>query len=157
MDVRIETIDAFDIITSFAIGPYPTSAPQAWDQFFAWLGKQNEIQPKQLIGFGLDDPFCTPEHLIRYVAGATFEGSAKSSPEEKIHLMQIKGGTYGIYTMKGPYHNMPQAFAKLKNEWLPSTDHQVDFSRPLLEVYLNDPSKVSEDEYLTDLHLPLLS
>ena len=71
--------------------------------------------------------------------------------------MLIKGGIYGIYTMKGPYHNMPQAFAKLKNEWLPSTDHQVDVSRPWLEVYLNDPSKVSEDEYLTDLHLPLLS
>ena len=49
MDVRLETLEAFDIITSFAIGPYPTSAPQAWEQLFTWLGKQNEVQPKQLI------------------------------------------------------------------------------------------------------------
>ncbi len=157
MDVRVETLEPLEIISSFSLGPYPTSSPIAWEQFFAWLGAQDDVHPKQLIGFGMDDPFCTPEHLIRYVAGATFEGNANNLPEDKVHLMKIKGGTYGIYTMKGPYQNMPEAFAKLKNEWLATTDHQLDLSRPFLEVYLNDPSKISEDEYLTDLHLPLLS
>jgi len=155
MDVRIETLEAMEIITSFALGPYPESAPKAWDQLFAWLGKNSDISSKQLLGFGMDDPYCTPQHLIRYVAATTFDGTAQQIPDENIYPMQLKGGKYAIYTMKGPYQQMPEAFAKLKNEWLPSTKNQFDFSRPFLEIYLNDPTKVKEEDYLTDLHIPL--
>ncbi len=156
MDVRIKTLEPTEIITSFALGPYPESAPKAWDQLFAWLGQSSEISPKQLMGFGMDDPNCTPQHLIRYVAAMSYEGTAQKVPEKNIYPMQLKGGKYAIYTMKGPYQKMPEIFAKLKEEWLPSTQYQLDFYRPFLEIYLNDPTQTKEEDYLTDLHLPLL-
>lgn len=63
MEVRIETLEAFSIIYSAGIGPYPQSAPEAWDQLFSGLKKLKDITPKQIIGFGMDDPFLTPPPL----------------------------------------------------------------------------------------------
>lgn len=156
MDVRIETLPTFDLITSFALGPYPSSAPKAWDQLWAHLKQQTAITPQQMIGFGLDSPTCTPEHLLRYVAASTYNGTAEAVPEHQIYPMTIKAGKYAIYTMQGPYQNMPTYFEKLMHEWLPSTDHQLDISRPFLEIYLNNPFETEEKDYLTDLHIPLL-
>jgi DNA gyrase inhibitor GyrI len=50
---------------------------------------------------------------------------------------------------------MPAQFAKLRNEWLPTSTEELDCSRPWLEIYLNDPFEVPEEDYLTDLYLPL--
>ncbi len=155
MDVRIETLEAFNIIYSAGLGPYPQSAPKAWDQLFSGLKNLKDITPKQIIGFGMDDPFLTPAPLTRYVAGTTYDGDFKDTPDLNLHKMEIKSGKYAIHTMKGPYHNMPAKFAKLRNEWLANSNEELDCSRPWIEIYLNDPFQVPEDQYLTDLHLPL--
>ncbi len=155
MDVRIENLPAFELITSVALGPYPLSAPKAWEQLWAHLKEQTDLTPKQMIGFGMDDPACTPEHLTRYIAASTYNGTAKAVPEKHIHSMNIKAGKYAIYTMQGAYQNMPTHFAKLTTEWLPTTDHQLDITRPFLEIYLNNPFETEEKDYLTDLHIPL--
>lgn len=155
MDVRIETLEALKLISSVGLGAYPQSAPKAWDQLFTGLKKLEGITPKQMIGFGMDDPTLTPMPLTRYVASTTFDGEFKEETDLNLFQMEIKAGKYAIYTMKGPYHNMPVEFAKLKNEWLPGSNETLDCSRPFLEIYLNDPFEVPEEEYLTDLHLPL--
>lgn len=155
MDVRIETLEALNLISSVELGPYPQSAPKAWDQLFTELKKLEGIIPKQLIGFGMDDPFLTPAPLTRYIASTTYEGEFNEQPDLNLFKMEIKAGKYAIYTMKGPYHNMPSEFAKLRNEWLPASNEELDCTRPWLEIYLNDPFEVPEEDYLTDLHIPL--
>lgn len=155
MDIRIETLETFNLICSAGLGPYPQSAPQAWDQLFTSLKKLKDITPKQLIGFGMDDPFLTPAQLTRYVATAAYEGEFDEQPDLNLFKMEIKAGKYAIYTMKGPYQNMPVEFAKMRNEWLAGSNEELDCSRPWLEIYLNDPFEVPEEEYLTDLHIPL--
>lgn len=155
MEVRIENLEAFNIIYAVGLGPYLQSAPKAWDQLFSGLKNLEGITPKQIIDFGMDDPFITPGPLTRYVASTTYEGNFEDNPDLNLFKMEIKTGKYAIHTMKGPYNNMPAEFAKLRNEWLPSSNEELDCTRPLLEIYLNDPFAIPEEEYLTDLHIPL--
>ena len=156
MKVRIETIDPFELLTTRKTGPYHLSAPAAWTRLFTWLQANTHITPLELVGFGLDDPFETKEDLIRYVAGVKFQGEPGDSLEEDITPLSITGGRYAVHTMKGPYQQMPERFRALKTTWLETTDHQLDETRPFLEIYLNDPYNVKEEDYLTDLHLPIV-
>lgn len=155
MDIRVETLSPLDIICSVSLGSYPHSAPKAWEQLFTALKDIDDISPKQMIGFGMDDPFTTPEPLIRYVAAISYEGDSLLASDGPLHKMKLAGGKYAVYTMQGSYQNMPDIFAKLKNEWLPDSGYCLDFTRPFLEIYLNDPCEVEEKDYLTDLHLPI--
>ncbi len=155
MEVRIETLDPFTLLTTETTGPYHLSAPEAWTRLFTWLGENQQVKPVQLVGFGRDDPFKTTPELIHYVAGVKYEGTAKDDPARDIKQLHITGGKYAIHTLQGPYLQMPDCFARLKNEWIKNTEHEVDDERPLLEIYLNDPFEVSEEDYLTDIHLPL--
>lgn len=155
MDVRIEDVGPLPLIFTVGLGPYAITAPKAWEALFSELQKQDQIHPKQMIGFGMDDPTITPAPLTRYVAATTFDGDYKETPESKLHKMEIKAGKYAIYTMKGAYKNMPDVFAKLRTEWLPNSNEDLDCTRPWLEIYLNNPFEVPEEEYLTDLHIPL--
>jgi DNA gyrase inhibitor GyrI len=57
--------------------------------------------------------------------------------------------------MKGPYKDMPQHFMEMHEAWLPSSDKVPDYSRPFLEIYLNNPNEVGMENALTDLCLPI--
>jgi len=155
LDVRIEKLGPLTLAYAVGLGPYHISAPKTWDALFAGLQKQDQIQPQQMIGFGMDDPTLTPPALTRYVAATTYEGDFIETPESSLNQMEIKAGKYAIHTMKGPYKNMPDVFAKLRTEWLANSNEELDCSRPWLEIYLNNPFEVEEKDYLTDLHIPL--
>ena len=55
---------------------------------------------------------------------------------------------------KGPYESMGQAYAKL-NEHI--TKNGLSYAGPMMDLYLNDPNKVSRDEVMTEIQAPIRS
>jgi AraC family transcriptional regulator len=74
---------------------------------------------------------------------------------QSMGLLTLDGGRYAIYRMQGPYQSMPDHFMKLHEDWLPNSGKVADYSRPFLEIYLNNPNEVGIENALTDLCLPI--
>ena len=156
MDVRIETRPDVDVVYTYALGPYPESAPKAWQALCAWQVKNNLLEKSvQGIGFGMDHPATKPAKLIRYVAAIELSEGARQDEAANIDVMTIPGGVYAVHCMRGAYSNMSATFQRLQTEWLPASGRAIDYSRPFLEIYLNDPGKVAEADLQTDICLPL--
>jgi len=155
MDIRIETLAPFDCLARMGRGPYPESAPAAWAELSAYVGKAG-LMPHAAIGFGLD-PICgTPPGMLRYLACvAVEEAQIPETLPAHIHRRHVPGGRYAIHRMIGPYQRMPQLFKAMHEEWYPQSGELLDFMRPFLEIYVNDPGSVPPEEYITDLCLPL--
>lgn len=160
MEIRIEELSAREVIYAKEIGPYSEKAKQAWNTLWEWYFCSSAKPPVQsCVGYGLDSPRLIPSHMLRYFACLEFENGqgeidASSLPETMGKLV-LAGGRYAIHRMKGNYQDMPDNFAKMHEEWLPQSGEIPDYSRPFLEIYLNNPNEVGIENALTDLCLPI--
>lgn len=160
MDIRIEELAPRTVIYSLEVGPYGEKAKQAWNRLWEWYFCLNDKPAmKSCVGYGLDSPRIIPAHMLRYYACMELEADSIESlkgklPDNMGHLT-VSGGRYAIYQMKGAYQDMPQHFMKMHEEWLPNSGKVPDYSRPFLEIYLNNPNEVGMENALTDLCLPI--
>lgn len=160
MDIRIEELSPRNVIYCLEIGPYPEKAPKAWNTLWDWYcGLTNPPALKSSVGYGLDSPRIIPIDMLRYYACAELDTDAITALEKDLPAsmgrLTVPGGRYAIYQMKGPYKDMPQHFMNMHEEWLPSSGKVPDYSRPFLEIYLNNPNEVGMENALTDLCLPI--
>lgn len=155
MEIRIETLEPMTCLARMRCGPYQEFAPLAWSDLSAYI-REAGLMPHAAIGFGLDPINITPPALLRYLACvAVEEAQIPETLPTHIHRRRIPGGRYAIYRMIGPYQQMPDAFSAMHCKWLPESGEVLDFMRPFLEIYVNDPGAVPPEEYITDLCLPL--
>lgn len=160
LDVRLEVFPTREVIFYRQIGPYPQKAPAAWNCLWEWIFEKNlASQVNWTCGYGLDSPRLIPADMLRYYACIELKGgfppSLLSELPEAMGVQRIEGGRFAIYQMKGDYKAMPDYFCKLHDEWLPSSGMIPDYSRPFLEIYLNNPAEVGLENALTDLCLPI--
>ena len=59
-----------------------------------------------------------------------------------------------MYTHRGPYEGIPEAYKLLYGLWLPQSGEDVD-DRPCMEIYRNSPVDTAAALLLTDVCLPL--
>ncbi|HAT87803.1 MAG TPA: hypothetical protein DCS30_18830 [Rhizobiales bacterium] len=160
MDIRIEDLSSRNVIYSLEVGPYAEKAKQAWNNLWDWyFGLPNPPAMKSCVGYGLDSPRIIPADMLRYYACMELDMDAIEDLQNDLPAsmgqLSIPGGRYAIHQMKGPYQDMPQYFMKMHEEWLPSSDKVPDYSRPFLEIYLNNPNEVGIENALTDLCMPI--
>lgn len=125
----------------------------AFDKIAAWAGANNLFGPDSLmIGVFYDDPDSVALDKLRSHACLTVPPATPVTGE--IDLGTIPGGKFAVVRHKGPYAELPKAYAWLFQEWLVKSAEEADDS-PCYEVYLNDPSSLPPAEWLTDIHLPL--
>lgn len=156
MDIRIEEFVDRDVIFARRVGAYPQSAPLAWQTLWSWVATQGHgDKVKRAIGIGWDSPVHTPADECRYDACLELHERVGGDPGFDIALQTLPGGPHAVYRMTGPYHQMPDMLQDLLNDVLPERGLQVEPTRPILEIYLNDPTQVPEAELLTDLCIPL--
>jgi effector-binding domain-containing protein len=127
------------------IGPFMTTAPQAWQTAHSLvpaLSEHNKITGYMSLykgepqiyraGFALSEP---PQELP---AGLQYEF--------------FSGGRYARFTLTGPYSNLPEANARasaiVAEENIPLRD---DFN---IENYVNDPRTTPEEELVTEILFP---
>ena len=106
--------------------------------------------------------FVCHERCVDEVMKANEEGTANieiAFPIKKdirgtdeISCYDLPGGTMAKIIHKGSYEKCTSTYEKLF-EWIDKNKKII--SGPIREVYLNDPSQVSEDEILTEIYAPI--
>ena len=137
-------------------GPYSTSAGQAWDLMADWLrtsGAMCDVTPRY--GLLLDDPRLTSQTVCRYEACVAL-------PAEFGHLPQgfsVKRVPYGAYARErhvGGKVGIARTISKIRSEWMSDNGLVSDTDRPLIEIYLDDPSTVPVEQQRIDVCLPVM-
>jgi len=72
--------------------------------------------------------------------------------EGEFKFYKLKGGKMAKITHKGPYKKASEAYHKL-HTWIADNNYKIVGN--MREVYLNDPAKVSEEEYITEIYAPI--
>jgi len=104
------------------------------------------------VGIGSGDP--EQAEGFRYFAGVVFPKD--SIVTEGLERYDVAGGRYACYRLVGPYALISSTFQTLFGSWLPQSGFEPD-DRPVIELYLNHPTKVMEHEIATDLLIPIRS
>jgi AraC family transcriptional regulator len=140
-----------------SIGPYAASSPQAWQQMNAWLdSRQQRHQVKQAYGFLHDNPRLTAPELLRYDACVPVTAGLDADPETGIGRQTLPGGAYAVQTHVGSYADAGALFSLLHREIVPKRGLCVDYDRPFVAIYLNDPAVTREVHRRTELCVPVL-
>jgi DNA gyrase inhibitor GyrI len=128
------------------IGPFQTTAPQAWDEF-------QKIIPA----------ICEHNNVTSYTslykvgpqiyrAGVGLASEPKNLPAG-LQYTKFSGGKYARFTLTGPYTNLPEAsgrvFDMVKDQKLPVRD---DFN---IENYVNDPRTTPAPDLVTQILIPI--
>ena len=68
----------------------------------------------------------------------------------------LSGGTYAVHTHVGSYQPMGGLLSQLHRDWVPKQGLSVDYDRPFMAIYLNDPMLTREVHRRTELCIPVL-
>jgi len=145
------------VVYARSIGPYHASSAEAWRLMSAWLDqRQMRRRAKQGYGFFRDNPKLTAPELLRYDACVPVTAGLDADPETGIGRQTLSGGAYAVQTHVGSYADAGGLFSLLHREIVPKRGLCVDYDRPFVAIYLNDPAVTREVHRRTELCVPVL-
>lgn len=150
MEIRIETIDEIEVARVRHIGPY-NEVGRCFERLFEWATSVGG-RPGRVLSLSYDDPDTIAPESLR--SDACLEIRTDVPPPPDITVDTLAGGRFAIYTHRGPYDGIPEAYRRLFSLWLPQSGEEAD-DRPCMEIYRNTPLDTPPAELLTDLCLPL--
>ncbi len=140
----IKTWPATHYVFVEKIGPFMTTARQAWEEFHSLrkeIEKANEIT-------GYMSLYKMPD---MYRAGVSLAAPPKSLPYG-ITYQHFNGGKYSCFVLTGSYMHLGPASGRVwqivSESHLPLRD---DFA---IENYVNDPRTTPEDDLITEILIP---
>lgn len=145
------------VVYARSMGPYLASSFEAWRQMNAWLDRQ-QMRPRVKQGFGFfrDNPKLTAPELLRYDACVPVTFGLDADPEARIGRQTLPGGAYAVQTHVGSYADAGELLSRLHREIVPKRGLCVDYDRPFVAIYLNDPAVTREVHRRTELCVPVL-
>ncbi|MBM3549383.1 MAG: hypothetical protein FJX54_20795 [Alphaproteobacteria bacterium] len=136
------------------VGPY-MEIGTAFDRLFAWATPKGLLnQSCRMFGIFYDDQAAVAPEKLRSDACLTVGPDVRV--EGDFRLAEIAGGRHAVLRHQGPYAELPDAYGWLFGTWLPKSGEEPA-DRPCFEQYLNNPRDLPPKEWLTDIHLPLVS
>jgi AraC family transcriptional regulator len=157
MRVAYRYIRPLTVLYARGIGPYATSSAQAWLQMNAWLDAlQMRRRVKQAYGLLRDDPKLTAPELLRYDACVPAMPGLEAEVGSGISRQTFHGGAYAVHTYVGSFAGLGRLYAQLHREIVPKRGLSVDYDRPFVTIYLNDPAVTREVHRRTELCVPVL-
>lgn len=157
MRVTYRYIRPLTVVYARSMGPYSESSRAAWRHLMAWVDRQNaRSRVKQAQGFFRDNPRVTAPELLRYDACIPVAYGFDADPEAGIGRQTLPGGAYAVHTHVGSYAEAGEVFSQLHHDIVPKRGLSVDYDRPFLAVYLNDPAITREMHRRTELCVPVL-
>jgi AraC family transcriptional regulator len=145
------------VVFARGLGPYATSAPEAWRRMGEWLEqKQMRSRVKQYYGYFRDNPRLTAPELLRFDACVPATFGVVPDPEAGIGSQSLPGGAYAVHTHVGGYGETGELFSVLHREVVPKRGLSLDYDRPFLAIHLNDPRVTREMHRRTELCVPVL-
>ena len=157
MRVTYRYIRPLTVIYARGTGPYEASCRDAWQRMNAWLdGRQARSRVKQGYGYFRDNPTLTAPELLRYDACVPVTFGLDPEPATGIGRQTLPGGAYAVHTHVGPYGEIGELLSRLHREIVPKRGLSLDYERPFVTIYLNDPSITREMHRRTELCVPVL-
>ena len=150
MEVRIETLDDIEMARVRRVGGYD-EVGQCFERLYKWVAAIG-ARPGRVLTLSHDDPDTVAPESLR--VDACVELRTDASPPAGISVDELGAGRYAVYTHRGPYDGLAEAYRLLFESWLPQSGEEVD-DRPCMEMYRNNPRDTAPDELLTDVYLPL--
>lgn len=139
-----------------AVGPYDRSVKEAWGTLLGWLDARDlrRLGPR---AFGVihDNARSTAPSARRYDACVELVPGLRAEPEFGIVRKLTPGGAYAQGYLKGCYGQISEGFRYMCSQWAAAEKLRIDTSRPLMEIYLNDPARTPREEWLTQLCVPI--
>jgi AraC family transcriptional regulator len=138
-------------------GRYSTSAADAWDQMARWLrsrGANSQMTPRY--GLLLDDPRTTAPDKCRYEACIPQQPELFGHCLRDVYLRQIPSGAYARALHVGGNVGIARTITKIRTEWASKNGLLTDPSRPLIEIYLDTPSKLPIEQQRIDVCVPVM-
>lgn len=131
----------------------PESYRNAWKQL-GEFGTNSSLLNKdtEWIGLSFDDPTITIPEKCRFYA--CFTTSEEVKPTGPFGIQTIKGGLYAIFTLKGAYSGLTKLYYNIYMRWLPNSTYSLRSGKSF-ELYVNHPDRVSEDDILTKIYIPV--
>jgi DNA gyrase inhibitor GyrI len=133
------------------IGKYGEDEPYntAWNKLIRFLKKNNALSDEnRFIGISFDDPNITKHNACRFYACASVQ--KKIAPTGEFGTIQLKGGKYAVYTLKGSYSGLQELYNNICVNFEHTLRHGVAF-----EEYLNSPHDTEEKDLLTKIYIPI--
>ena len=137
-------------------GPYSASVEQAWDLMTDWLrtsGAMCDVTPRY--GLLLDDPRVTTPNDCHYEACIPLPDDIGRLPPG----FSVKRTPYGAYAQErhvGGKVGISRTISKIRSEWMSDNGLVSDTDRPMIEIYLDDPSRVPFAQQRIDVCLPVM-
>ena len=150
MEIRIKTLGATKVARMPHIGPYNEVGP-SFERLFAWAVAIG-ARPGRVISISYDNPESVAPESLR--CDACLELETDASPPPGISMDSIGAGRWAVYTHRGPYDGIADAYRRMFGSWLPGSGEEID-DRPCMECYHNSPLDTAPEDLLTDLCLPL--
>jgi AraC family transcriptional regulator len=155
--VTYRYIRPMTVVYARATGPYCVSCPEAWRKLNQWLdSRKARSRVKQSYGYFRDNPRMTAPELLRYDACVPLTVGLEPEPGSGIGRQTLHGGAYAVHTHVGSYSEIGPLFSKLHGEIIPKRGLTLDFDRPFVAIYLNDPAVTREMHRRTELCIPVL-
>ena len=155
--VLYQYMKPLSVVFARSIGPYNASSREAWRLMMAWIDRQQaRSRVKQGHGLFRDNPKVTAPELLRYDACISVSFGFDADPDAGIGRQTLPGGAYAVHTHVGSYPEAGQVLSQMHHAIVPKRGLSVDYDRPFLAVYLNDPSVTREVHRRTELCLPVM-
>ena len=122
-----------------------------------WLNERNlRHRLRHTYGFFHDNPATTAPALLRYDACVPIAPGLEADEAAGIARQTLPGGAFAVYTHVGAYEEMGALLSELHRRAVPQRGLKVDYARPFVAVYLNDPTVTRQMHRRTELCVPVL-
>ncbi len=126
--------------------------PEHMQEVGQWVMEDGLKMTGMVYGSYFNSPEEVPEDELEYEIGFSFEGDLKIQ-EGKLGFKMIPEHTVLASIHKGPYTEVGPVIHAIAEY---ASKNGYDIVGPVTEVYLNDPSQVSQEELLTEVRFPVI-
>lgn len=141
------------LLTTTHVGPYE-QVGAAWGRLMGTVSGLGLPALGPTVGLVHDDPEITPPEKCRYEAGWLLDRDARVSPPSGFAIRQLPGGAHAVALHRGPYAGVLETYVGLLGRFLPRRSVEVT-NEPVLEMYLDAPGSVPEQELRTEIAVRL--
>lgn len=141
-----------------ATGPYETSIPDAWAQLNDWINR-NGYGGLVHRGYGMcrDNPMRVDPATCRYDACIELLPQFDERAARELNVATLPGGSYARRRYSGPYAALRAELAGIHASFEPSAGLKLDDRRPLVAIYLENPSRVEAQDLRADICIPVVA
>lgn len=151
MDYRFEQLDGFRAAGILHSGPYHEIG-STWEKFGPMIPPGAVQRGGKMVSLYFDDPTQTPPEKLHSCAAVTMPEGA--TVPEGLEFWDVDPGRWAVYTHKGEYGNLGEAWLKFYE--LVMQDHKLAVADTCcFEVYVSTPMDTAPSECVTELYIPL--